>query len=124
MCGPRVCSSSFCWDSRCWCLSSDESDFLVGEKRCASLRKRRSEEHTSELQSHLNLVCRLLLEKKKNTDDRAAHHKMQGPCLFSTLKLAHSGLGPLGVAGPRIGSAHWCCPVVYKPTVQDHRVSL
>src|SRR5260370_8587810 len=27
-------------------------------------RPRRSEEHTSELQSHLNLVCRLLLEKK------------------------------------------------------------
>src|SRR5260370_29814420 len=27
----------------------------------------RSEEHTSELQSHLNLVCRLLLEKKNNT---------------------------------------------------------
>src|SRR5260370_19909949 len=29
-------------------------------------REMRSEEHTSELQSHLNLVCRLLLEKKKN----------------------------------------------------------
>src|SRR5260370_20059195 len=28
----------------------------------------RSEEHTSELQSHLNLVCRLLLEKKKNNE--------------------------------------------------------
>src|SRR4029077_21292754 len=27
---------------------------------------RRSEEHTSELQAHLNLVCRLLLEKKQN----------------------------------------------------------
>src|SRR4051812_49565975 len=27
----------------------------------------RSEEHTSELQSHVNLVCRLLLEKKKKT---------------------------------------------------------
>src|SRR5690242_20977749 len=27
----------------------------------------RSEEHTSELQSHVNLVCRLLLEKKKTT---------------------------------------------------------
>src|SRR5260370_13341393 len=27
----------------------------------------RSEEHTSELQSHLNLVCRLLLEKKKRS---------------------------------------------------------
>src|SRR4029434_5368614 len=35
----------------------------------------RSEEHTSELQSHLNLVCRLLLEKKKHNqagDDGAA----------------------------------------------------
>src|SRR5690242_21469923 len=35
----------------------------------ATLRRRigivRSEEHTSELQSHVNLVCRLLLEKKK-----------------------------------------------------------
>src|SRR5260370_15025114 len=29
-----------------------------------SLTRSRSEEHTSELQSHLNLVCRLLLEKK------------------------------------------------------------
>src|SRR4051812_49791546 len=27
--------------------------------------ERRSEEHTSELQSHVNIVCRLLLEKKK-----------------------------------------------------------
>src|SRR5260370_25010452 len=31
--------------------------------------KARSEEHTSELQSHLNLVCRLLLEKKKKASD-------------------------------------------------------
>src|SRR5260370_30598904 len=31
---------------------------------------RRSEEHTSELQSHLNLVCRLLLEKKKTPPRR------------------------------------------------------
>src|SRR3712207_6899537 len=30
----------------------------------------RSEEHTSELQSRQYLVCRLLLEKKKNTQDR------------------------------------------------------
>src|SRR5260370_1438848 len=36
----------------------------------ASARKSRSEEHTSELQSHLNLVCRLLLEKKKNKRER------------------------------------------------------
>src|SRR5260370_3178109 len=39
----------------------------------------RSEEHTSELQSHLNLVCRLLLEKKKNSepDPAVALHARQ-----------------------------------------------
>src|SRR5438477_6020518 len=35
-------------------------------------RELRSEEHTSELQSHVNLVCRLLLEKKKNRDAPSA----------------------------------------------------
>src|SRR2546430_10530425 len=34
----------------------------------------RSEEHTSELQSQSNLVCRLLLEKKKNNDNHALHN--------------------------------------------------
>src|SRR5256885_6834548 len=34
----------------------------------AQCTRRRSEEHTSELQSPCNLVCRLLLEKKKNTN--------------------------------------------------------
>src|SRR5438477_5841631 len=33
--------------------------------RCGTATVARSEEHTSELQSHVNLVCRLLLEKKK-----------------------------------------------------------
>src|SRR5690242_21240646 len=33
----------------------------------------RSEEHTSELQSHVNLVCRLLLEKKKKKKKRKTH---------------------------------------------------
>src|SRR5882762_11990230 len=33
-------------------------------------RRTRSEEHTSELQSHLNLVCRLLLEKKKKKTNK------------------------------------------------------
>src|SRR4051812_49454267 len=36
----------------------------------------RSEEHTSELQSHVNLVCRLLLEKKKKTVGHPVHHRM------------------------------------------------
>src|SRR5260370_10266449 len=37
---------------------------VIGERQRAFLA--RSEEHTSELQSHLNLVCRLLLEKKNS----------------------------------------------------------
>src|SRR5688572_32541112 len=35
--------------------------------------KKRSEEHTSELQSQSNLVCRLLLEKKKKNRSRCPH---------------------------------------------------
>src|SRR5260370_19074050 len=41
---------------------------LVSQRTAEELLEQflgRSEEHTSELQSHLNLVCRLLLEKKK-----------------------------------------------------------
>src|SRR3989449_8271571 len=34
----------------------------------------RSEEHTSELQSRLHLVCRLLLEKKKKINNKRSHH--------------------------------------------------
>src|SRR5260370_31626609 len=36
--------------------------------------RNRSEEHTSELQSHLNLVCRLLLEKKKKKKTVKTRH--------------------------------------------------
>src|SRR2546429_5354953 len=39
----------------------------------------RSEEHTSELQSRLHLVCRLLLEKKTNTDPTCAYHNGRRP---------------------------------------------
>src|SRR5476649_3105502 len=39
----------------------------VGWARRATASRWRSEEHTSELQSHSDLVCRLLLEKKTNT---------------------------------------------------------
>src|SRR5260370_31410990 len=45
---------------------------------------KRSEEHTSELQSHLNLVCRLLLEKKNTFYRRSRiadnHCKIPFPC--------------------------------------------
>src|SRR3712207_6975108 len=48
-------------------------------RECASdrCRPRRSEEHTSELQSRQYLVCRLLLEKKKKTNQRTVNHKTQ-----------------------------------------------
>src|SRR5438067_9995336 len=39
---------------------------IIGVLPLSHGRRRRSEEHTSELQSRFDLVCRLLLEKKKN----------------------------------------------------------
>src|SRR5256885_2495279 len=46
------------------------------------LPRERSEEHTSELQSPCNLVCRLLLEKKKNmqTPTHGVFQKMSSAC--------------------------------------------
>src|SRR5947207_11372287 len=41
-----------------------QEDFLVLRGECLLIVEGRSEEHTSELQSHSDLVCRLLLEKK------------------------------------------------------------
>src|SRR3954463_15629606 len=46
-------------------------EHLLGHgRRLPRRREERSEEHTSELQSHDNLVCRLLLEKKKTPTSR------------------------------------------------------
>src|SRR5260370_16318005 len=45
----------------------------------------RSEEHTSELQSHLNLVCRLLLEKKKK---KTSHKGPNTSCTLHTCATA------------------------------------
>src|SRR5438034_7061345 len=50
----------------------DELDRRVRFRRPAAL-VRRSEEHTSELQSHSDLVCRLLLEKKKKKRKKMIH---------------------------------------------------
>src|SRR5690242_21407235 len=43
----------------------------------------RSEEHTSELQSHVNLVCRLLLEKKKKRNNRTSVSNLRCDVLMS-----------------------------------------
>src|SRR3989449_2416750 len=53
-------------------LPTDEVASWVGQK--AGLAPSRSEEHTSELQSRLHLVCRLLLEKKKKQRNRLSNH--------------------------------------------------
>src|SRR5690349_22864754 len=48
-------------------------DLDVVERVAAELAVGRSEEHTSELQSRRDLVCRLLLEKKKKNKIRTPH---------------------------------------------------
>src|SRR5687768_18183786 len=47
--------------------------------------KKRSEEHTSELQSRLHLVCRLLLEKKKLTGTTTSPVSLQTVCTLPTV---------------------------------------
>src|SRR5438477_1561100 len=49
---------------RCWHWGRGCGRAVWGSGRRSRIWGRRSEEHTSELQSHVNLVCRLLLEKK------------------------------------------------------------
>src|SRR3989475_5409522 len=50
-------------------------DITTGDEieKLAAIRLKRSEEHTSELQSQSNLVCRLLLEKKKIVNTKQLH---------------------------------------------------
>src|SRR2546422_7384526 len=61
-------------------LALEALDVYYGEihaLRGVALEVRRSEEHTSELQSRLHLVCRLLLEKKKkNKETRHRNNKL------------------------------------------------
>src|SRR2546429_7182465 len=62
--------------------------YSIGQTLCGRLMDRigtRSEEHTSELQSRLHLVCRLLLEKKK---------KQAVTRIYQTVKAAHQNDGP------------------------------
>src|SRR2546422_3166195 len=54
--------------------------------RAALALDRRSEEHTSELQSRLHLVCRLLLEKKKHAGLRYTYDR-HDPVLYARLLL-------------------------------------
>src|SRR5256885_9365495 len=64
--------------------------FDVDGRRYWLARAQRSEEHTSELQSPCNLVCRLLLEKKKNRDTPASHYAYRQCELFLAHMREHS----------------------------------
>src|SRR2546430_8901632 len=70
-CGESTSRSSLPWRNPCrperQRLRSDARS-SVTNARAAREDVLRSEEHTSELQSQSNLVCRLLLEKKKNNN--------------------------------------------------------
>src|SRR5690242_21477111 len=53
---------------------SEDANYFAGQtvsQPWQAYAQARSEEHTSELQSHVNLVCRLLLEKKKINKKRS-----------------------------------------------------
>src|SRR5256886_3880685 len=68
-------------------VPAEKESHWVKPELVAEVRYKRSEEHTSELQSQSNLVCRLLLEKKKTATQSqtvtAMRHKM--PPAHSTL---------------------------------------
>src|SRR2546426_8176135 len=57
------------WLPAGWCVVTPPMGSIDLSASSTSVTWTRSEEHTSELQSPCNLVCRLLLEKKKNKLD-------------------------------------------------------
>src|SRR5260370_2664827 len=61
-----ACADTTCTDERF--MMENNVSFSKAVLHFAIKKRSRSEEHTSELQSHLNLVCRLLLEKKKTAE--------------------------------------------------------
>src|SRR5687768_17627246 len=62
--------------SRESCCASRLAPCLVLQNTSTCFQSFRSEEHTSELQSRLHLVCRLLLEKKKQTKKQPFHDEL------------------------------------------------
>src|SRR2546427_8185845 len=65
---PASCQSGFSMATRIFWATSEMRSKLFCTARLPPMCALRSEEHTSELQSQSNLVCRLLLEKKKKDD--------------------------------------------------------
>src|SRR5256885_8313192 len=81
----------------------------------------RSEEHTSELQSPCNLVCRLLLEKKKQIfSPNHSHHRNSQNQHQTTYLARHSSISTLLTLSLRIG--HPTCHFLFYIT-QWHTIS-
>src|SRR2546430_6051875 len=62
------------------CRELRDVDCLRIARKLTHDERLRSEEHTSELQSQSNLVCRLLLEKKKRTRNNNCSYVVHRPC--------------------------------------------
>src|SRR5690348_17916052 len=84
----RSCSTSVIWSCRSRSPSSSRRSCSVRSRSSPTPTAGRSEEHTSELQSPVHLVCRLLLEKKKQmkiskqnqaTHEQPRDHELQRP---------------------------------------------
>src|SRR5687767_15315975 len=99
-----------------WCRNATEME--LGLKKswvgATNLRRRavlRSEEHTSELQSLAYLVCRLLLEKKKQHKRKVRFLRPPAPCRHGY----RAGFPMHGVL-PRASLRHHCVPLCLPPS--------
>src|SRR5205085_8843668 len=91
--------------SRCFCTRTARGSTTrswSSSTSCSWACRSRSEEHTSELQSQSNLVCRLLLEKKKTNKTimvcMCIHHTLRGTrdfIVFCCLSIKGHSIGPL-----------------------------
>src|SRR2546427_8822880 len=81
---PLFPSPTLSRSGSCTRLHTGDAMFQIGHPlECGvsgTSHRQRSEEHTSELQSQSNLVCRLLLEKKKKERNSLTLKKSQNTC--------------------------------------------
>src|SRR2546422_1866248 len=91
-------------------------------RRRVTWRRQRSEEHTSELQSRLHLVCRLLLEKKKKTS--ALTSRLKQICYILSESEKHHDARHSRKLNPRrpmtnyrMSTTHRCSKRTYGPPI-------
>src|SRR2546430_2877168 len=89
-------------------LREADQSFSVSRRIIGS----RSEEHTSELQSQSNLVCRLLLEKKKKSTLLRRSFSRRSPAIESSVRSRRLGRG--GATSARSRASRWSGPCVFR----------